>query len=514
MKQNLANILLVVGASVMLALSIRGVPGNPNAESLNTPKWNKVGPFELSPERGRFALTYSLIEDKSFNFSLDLARFVTPDLGYHNGKYVSLFAPAISYLIIPGYLVGKIFNNSQVGAFAVITIFALLNAVIIFRISKKFNSSTIASSISAGLFLFATPAYAYGVNLYQHHVSTFLVLLSFYMAAFHKNLISLAIVWFLCAMAIPVDYPNLFFMIPIGLFAIGQIIEVQAGFKNYINIDLKKLLSFLGVITPIAFFLWFNNASYGNPYQFSGTVKRVQNIAENGLPVEDMINKEEILESAENKEQKSAVGFFEPRSLPSGLYTLILSPDRGVIAFSPVLLIGLLGLTILYKKQKKEVIVLIGVITMNVLLYGMWGDPWGGWAFGSRYLIPSYAILAIFIASALTKFKSNMVILFIILLLGGYSIYVNTAGALSTSANPPQIQVLELEKVSNRRERFSWDRNIEYLQRSTSKSFVYQVWVKKYVSAWIYFQIISSILISTYALSMILLYLNKKEIES
>src|SRR5258708_7463039 len=92
-------ITLGIGLFVLLVLtvSVKGKLGNINSTNMNTPYWTVTGPLELSVERGRFALTYSLAQDHSFYFSLPVARFSIPDLGYKNGHYVSLFAPAVSY---------------------------------------------------------------------------------------------------------------------------------------------------------------------------------------------------------------------------------------------------------------------------------------------------------------------------------------------------------------------------------------------------------------------------------
>ena len=88
MKIFLGYLILFLFSVLILTLSIRGVPGNPAENTLADPRWGEEGPLELSPERGRFALLMSIVEKGSFNFSLPLARFVTPDLGFKDGKYV------------------------------------------------------------------------------------------------------------------------------------------------------------------------------------------------------------------------------------------------------------------------------------------------------------------------------------------------------------------------------------------------------------------------------------------
>ena len=128
---------------LILLLSVRGLPGVPNETELNLKEWSDSGPFELSPERARFALTYSILENKSIFLDNELAKFSLPDLGYVNGKFVSLFVPGISYLLIPGFYLGKLFNATQLGGYLVITLFAFLNTIVIYKISHKFKNGDI-----------------------------------------------------------------------------------------------------------------------------------------------------------------------------------------------------------------------------------------------------------------------------------------------------------------------------------------------------------------------------------
>src|SRR5437764_713806 len=65
----LGYMFLLLFLATTLLVSMRGNPGNPTQDQLNTPYWKDNGPFELSPERGRFALLYSLVENHSFQFS-------------------------------------------------------------------------------------------------------------------------------------------------------------------------------------------------------------------------------------------------------------------------------------------------------------------------------------------------------------------------------------------------------------------------------------------------------------
>lgn len=498
MKKILLVSLFIIFCAGILALSVRGIRGNPKSESINQAFWKDDGPLELSPERGRFALLFSLVEDKSFHFSVPIARFATPDLGYANDKYVSLFAPGVSFIIIPGYILGKSVGIAQVGSFATISFFALLNVLFLRSIAIRLGANPLAASIGSLAYIFATPAFIYAVSLFQHHISTFLILSSIYILLRWKNNWSLLVVWFMAAASIPVDYPNLFLMFPIGLYALGRIIVIQFKEKG-INVDIKLVgvLTFSIIVLPLSFFLWFNKMSYGSPLQLSGTVPSVKAIDFQGKPTAPKSASGDNLEKLINpeKQQKSAIRAFNPRNTFSGLYTHLISPDRGILVFTPVILFGIIGIFILYGRKSRILALLLGIVGTNVLLYSMWGDPYGGWAFGSRYLVPSYAIMSIFIALTITHFRKNSLLLLIFFIVLGYSIGVNTLGAITSSRNPPKVEALPLEQVSGVEEKYTYARNIDYLKSNRSKSFIFQTYASNNISAGQYYLIVTSLII-------------------
>lgn len=498
LKKILFTITVSLASVLAIIVSIRGIPQSPTEETINLPQWRDSGVFELSPERGRFALTYSLVENNSMFYSTKIARFVVPDLGYKDGHFVSLFAPGVSYLVAPGYIIGRFFGSTQVGTFAVISLFGLANAALIAMIARRMGASTVPAVLGGLVFLFATPGFTYAVDLYQHHISTFLILGSIFALLKWNNKWSLIATWLLCATSIPVDYPNLFLMFPIGLWATGRFFEVKRRVSAYsISIFPVKALTLLAVIPPLLFFFWFNAKSYGDPLQFSGTVASVNALDGNGNPTAPKeANPEKVEEYLHPEEQnKSAVGFFKTRSLLNGFYIHTISPDRGTLFFAPVVSFGLLGMYFAKKKYPSVVAVLCAVIGANILLYSMWGDPWGGWAFGSRYMIPAYGVLSIFIGTFLTKFAKSKIILLVFWVILSYSLAVNTLGAITTSKNPPAVEALSLEKISGKVEHYSFDRNYEYLQTNNSKSLVFQTIAHNYMSATTYYLVVTGFLI-------------------
>lgn len=501
---------------VLLLATVRGQVGTPNTNELNTSKWTTNGPFELSPERGRFALLYSFVENKSLIFSLPIARFATPDLGIANGNYVSLFAPLVSFAMIPGYILGKMIGLSQVGTYFTVTLFAVFNAILIRQIAIKLGAKNFAANIASLIFVFASPAFAYGVTLYQHHISTFLILSSLYIILRWKGLRPLPVIWLLFALSIPVDYPNLVLMLPIALFASTRILWLQKDKKGIkINIKLLGLLTFITVILPFMFYVWFSQNSYGKPLQLSGTIQGVRAIDVNGKPTKPSLIIDRSIKEVINippKKERNAIALFHTRNILNGFYIYFLSPDRSILFFTPVMFLGIFGFIKLWKTRQKELALISGVIGANFVLYSMWYDPWGGWAFGSRYLIPSYALISILIAVALTTFGKKFIFTFLFLIIAVYSIAVNTLGALTTNANPPQLEVLALEKQSGKQEKYTFVRNWDYLNIKGSKSFVYNTYFKNFLSPVQYYWLLVSIITIILSSNLLYEYFNRKNI--
>lgn len=496
-RQKLLLSCLVLSIVSVLILSIRSLPGNPSAETMNTPEWKEDGPFELSPERGRFALLYSIVEDHSFFFSVPVARFVTPDLAKNpDGKFVSLFAPLLSIILIPGYILGSIFGVAAAGAAFNISLFALGNAILIRSIAMRLGARNVAATLGAFAFLFGTPAFSYAVTLYQHHVSLFLLLVSMYVLLRWQGKYPLLVVALLSGISIPLDNPNFFFFLPLIVFALSR--EVIPRLKRNesklesMRLEIRParliLAAMIGMV-PMGLFFWYNSVVNGGAFQLSGTLPGVPAISETGeaLPFDP----NQIVSGArEHVEKKTAVGFFETRNLLSGFSIHILSPDRGTIWYAPVILFGIFGIAMLYREKRSIANLFLGTILSILLLYSMWGDPWGGWAFGSRYLIPAYAILGIGIGITLSRWGRNLIVSSVFFILLFYSLGVNTLGALTSGANPPQAQVLALEQLSGKVQKYTYERNWDYLHEFGSKSFFYRSWAYQFLDAVTYYWVV------------------------
>ncbi|OGG14695.1 hypothetical protein A2875_05045 [Candidatus Gottesmanbacteria bacterium RIFCSPHIGHO2_01_FULL_46_14] len=484
--------LFIVFIVSVLTVSIRGIPGTPTSETVNESQWGDEGPFELSPERGRFALTLSLIENQSVEFTHSIVQFSTPDLGYKNGKFVSLFAPLLSFLIVPGYLLGRLFGYGQVGAYAIIALFALFNTLLIRSITIRMGANPVAASIGAALFLFGTPAFAYASSLYQHHVSLFLILVSLWLLVGNRSWLRLFFVWLAIGLGLPLDYPNIIMMMPLAIVAALETIKiVTSNDKIVVQIRLLAGLAVVGVVAPLVFFFWYNNAAYGSPLTLLSSLKQVKALNPDGTLIEDAQSDRAAGIVTSTAENRVATAFFQSRNFLRGFSILTVSRDRGLLYFAPVMLFGIVGVIILYKQKNPHVPLMVAILGANMVLYSMWGDPAGGWAFGGRYLIPTFAMLSIWIGAALSYLRRNIPFLIVFLFVSFYSIAVNTLGAISSNRNPPQSEILALEQASGKPELYSWDRNAQFVNAGKLKAFVYNDIGYKYMSSWDYYQYVT-----------------------
>lgn len=90
------------------------------------------------------------------------------------------------------------------------------------------------------------------------------------------------------------------------------------------------------------------------------------------------------------------IGFAEP--LLSGLYGLLLSPGVGILVFTPVLALGLVGFPAFFHRYRAEAIVIAALVVVRLLFYARWWDWSGGATWGARFLVPLIPIMLLPVA--------------------------------------------------------------------------------------------------------------------
>jgi len=501
---------LLVGI-VLYAATIRGVNYNPQISSIKENLDQPTKPFELSPERGRYLLTYSLAEDKSFSLSKKLADAAFPDVGYRNGKFYVYFAPGISVLALPFYFVGKNFGFAQVTTYAMSAFFATVNLALLFLISKKvLKLPTWIAILTALIFGFASTSWSYAITLYQHHVTTFFILSGFYAGWKYKqentySWIYSTYIWFSYGAALFLDYPNAILLAPVMIYHLISSFKVQAQVKKLeVHFKTSYLLTSVAFVLLIGLHGYYNTVNFGGPLSLSGGLIGYKTILEKNIQAKSD-SKNIIKELQSEKEVKN---FFKEDRFPNGISILLASRDRGLLLYAPIFLLGFIGLMLALQTKTIENYFLVGLVAVNFFLYSSWGDPWGGWAYGPRYLIPSMAVLSLFIGLFLSRMKkvawrlSTDIITFILF---AYSSAVALLGALTTNAVPPKIEA-DFLKMN-----YNFMHNLIFFKNGQSGSFMFNTYFSKYVTLPQYFGLIwGSLLLVVFVLLFVAPWFEEK----
>lgn len=494
----------------LLSFNIKGEAGNPVyfQNELDT----KVGgPFESSGSTSRYALTKSIVDQGSLFFHSELARFASPDVVGVNGKYATLFTPGVSFAAVPFYYAGNLIGLPQLAAYLSTTLFAALNIFLIYKISRKFYVSPALSMISGLIFGFATSAAAYSNTLTQHHLSVSLILLAVLNAAGKRNFFNNLTFGLIAGAGVLVDIPNLFMMTPIGLYILAKNFAVsKEGEKLTLKIKLSIIALLIGIIPMFALFGWYNFQTTGSYTKLAQSIGRTDIFATDETKE---INKQS---NANASKTAPPIVPFETRMQLNGFYILLISDERGIFYYNPIVIFGIIGLLLAVKNKANEklAVVVISIVMVNILLYSMFGDPWGGWSFGPRYLIPSIALLSTGIGYALSRSLRNPFVMFAFIVVVIYSSLVSTLGSATTNLIPPKVEAVNLAVTVP----YTYKYNMQLAEAQKSGALIYNLYLRNSMNVqtyiYIYSGIISALILSLYFSAAIFTKIQNNSVEN
>ncbi len=455
--------------------------GNPTLSQVDV----NVPPFESSLERGRFAQTISIAEFHSFNVDR-FVEFVKPDVAWYNGHYYPAFPPGVSLLLVPSYLIGSKYDLGQLLPYLNVAIISWLGAIFIYKSCRLLNFSQSAAIFAVFCYCLASVAWAYSMTLSAHPFSALLLALSFYIYLKLGNqrfvFLKFAALWFIYGINIFIDYPNLFILAPLMFFAVLNTIRTTHELSHVkLHVSLVPLFSTIFILPFIALFIFYNLSYYKKPIAFTNTYN-LQLVERAGLSTKNLKN--DIFKKIPYAKR------FQPEKLLTGLKVLFISHDRGLFFFSPVFLLSIFGIFVLFKQKKFAVWPIILVIAADVLVYGSFDDPWGGWAFGPRYLIVAIPLFCVLAAAAFDYiFWRTFIAKLIILLLLAVSVLIALSGALTSNAIPPSIEAVPSQIKDN------YFFSLEYLINGKTSSFMYAAFFSMLIPAFIYYLILAALIL-------------------
>lgn len=193
--------------------------------------------------------------------------------------------------------------------------------------------------------------------------------------------------------------PIMFNPIVGNLKSIGSLFTKKGFTKENVTYHLKRLVPFaIGFVIPLLFFIWYNNVYY-------------KDISNQGYA------------------DQLFGGWLS--HFPEGFLGIWLSPSKGILVYSPVLIFSLFGLYLSIKSLLNEKIInfsmqniIFGTIVfLHVFIMGFWKHWYGGYSFGYRMasdVIPYLVLMLIpFLQSKYfddIKYKRLRTIFFVLLI--------------------------------------------------------------------------------------------------
>lgn len=389
----------------------------------------------------------------------------------------------------------------QLFTYFVTTIFALLNGLLIARLASKLGAKIYVSMLCGFVFMFATNALSYSLTFTQHHASTFFILLALLNVIEKRNFIRNVLLGIYFGIGLLIDIPNFFIMAPILIYAFLS--HTRIRIERKITLRFRSVATFilLGSIPLISLFAYYNYQTTGSFTKLGQTIGRT-NAFKTSEAVQNITDQVDKLD--EQKTYLISVPF-QTRNQLNGFYTLLLSDERSWLYYSPVLLLGILGFIFALRDPTTVTIARIGlsVVLMDIVLYSMFGDPWGGWAFGPRYLIPSAAIMAATSGVAIQRLKRNYFFIIMFFALFIRSVYISSLGALTTNAIPPKIEAENFKPSIP----YTFKYNLGFINKNQSGNLLFNIWAYKLVSLrdfwYIYIGVIVSVGVLIYLLGFL-----------
>ncbi len=243
-----------------------------------------------------------------------------------------------------------------------------LSAVFVYKLCSTLGSRKYPAIAVSLVYAFATPVWVFGKTQFPHTYSALFLVMAYYFVLKTPRISSRSalIVDILSAVAVSIEYTNAVLLLPEMAFIFGKLrreLDVRSV--------LERISVFFAPVLVVGFLLLvYNYVLFHNPFTF---------------PEDYWIGYDG---------QASSLSQFSTPLL-TGLQELLLSPSRGLLLFSPVVVLAIPGSLLLAKKRRWEVILLESVFLCNLLLYSKWYLWDGGGSFGPRFLVTSIPLLVI-----------------------------------------------------------------------------------------------------------------------
>ncbi len=401
-------------------------------------------------EWSRFALTQAIVDEGKFQ--LDSYANTTGDRAYFNGHYYSDKAPGTAFLSIPFYLLAKnllpnnsisdemtvtdktnniIFNpqpspalklTSVLSTFVFSSLLTIATAYLLYRLSFDFFKEKRLRYLVPVIYALGSLAFPNALIFYGHAAATFFTFSAFYIFYYtgkkFKDQKYQLFAGLMAGTAFLIEYTTL-------IITIGIILAY------FISRKITYLPTFsLGFLVLFSVVLIYNQVNFGDPLNFSyigleWTSERLASQVDLSY-INTKLSTEIKLGDLSKKEEFSRL--FSILNLNPTFYDyhiqtitrILFFPERGLLFYSPIFVISLIGLAYMFKTNK-----LFAALILFFFLSFLWflSTPylpwWGGASFGMRHLnlIVPFLVFAMFFVLKRINYKIILSLLIVSLII-------------------------------------------------------------------------------------------------
>jgi hypothetical protein len=298
----------------------------------------------------------------------------------------SRYGPGQSVLAIPFILAGKgvallapDYERFLVRLFALMlpALATAATGVILYAWARQIGYSTRVALVTGLLFGFTSYAWPHGRTFFTEPLSMFFLALCAYgfcKEERHWWMIAGAA----AALALAAKFSNLLALPLIALYAIA--VSRRVAYRSSLQALAERIVfSVLGAAAPLGLLFYYNTRLFGGPL----------NSGYGGINLREWLSMSE----------------------EDGLYGLTLSPGKGILFFSPTILLGLIGMGFYVRRQWRESLLGFAMLAAHIAFYSRI-DYWhGDGSWGPRYLaftMPFVYLPAAGLLAALAAWRNRL----------------------------------------------------------------------------------------------------------
>jgi hypothetical protein len=340
-----------------------------------------VGAFKSNDERALFSGTDSFVKRRDFTVNQIYWDYTHVGMRTASGDMVPNYEPAQMIAAIPFYLWGRVLGAAVQGVMFFGAVIMAAAAALIYLCLLELGYRRRSSALGALVFAFATMAWPYSRTFFREPLTVFAYLLAIYAALRYRPPAPRRILWPAvagAALGLALTTKQISVVLIPALVLLAIVYEWgRPGRRSRDGGDrIGRAGAIAAAILPLAVFLLlgrlYNAAVLGGVEVFA----------------------RDIVDYTTNPQLSQSVPV---RMIRAGL-GLSISPYKGLLWYSPALLLGLIGAVPFLRRRPWEGVAFLMVPAALLLGYSRYNYWSGGVAWGSRYMLPAVPFLVLLAA--------------------------------------------------------------------------------------------------------------------